>query len=106
MLREVVPPRLRLAARSQRAGLEAAAWMHADDLADANACLPACLRAHTQPANAHVGNVKEFHTPSAPKAPVVPSSADLAKELQAYESEVHGSRSAHACNSMQRHRSS
>ncbi|KAL7005597.1 hypothetical protein EMMF5_004842 [Cystobasidiomycetes sp. EMM_F5] len=38
-------------------------------------------------ANAHVGNVKEFHSPSAPKAPVVPTGADLAKELEAYDAE-------------------
>ncbi|KAK9894992.1 hypothetical protein P389DRAFT_172521 [Cystobasidium minutum MCA 4210] len=38
-------------------------------------------------ANAHVGNVKEFHTPAAPKAPVVPTGAELAKEIEAYERE-------------------
>ncbi|CAD6583825.1 MAG: hypothetical protein CYPHOPRED_002503 [Cyphobasidiales sp. Tagirdzhanova-0007] len=38
-------------------------------------------------ANSHVGQVKEFHSPTAPTAPSVPSSADLAKELDAYERE-------------------
>ncbi|GAA93950.1 uncharacterized protein L969DRAFT_92144 [Mixia osmundae IAM 14324] len=42
----------------------------------------------TQSKDAHVGHVKEFHTPSAPKAPTIPSSADLAKELEAYANEV------------------
>lgn len=41
-----------------------------------------------QAANAHVGQVKEFHSPSTPTAPSVPSSADLASEIEAYEREV------------------
>lgn len=41
-----------------------------------------------QAANAHVGQVKEFHSPTAPQAPVVPTGADLAKELEAYDREV------------------
>jgi F-type H+-transporting ATPase subunit h len=44
----------------------------------------------TQAANSHVGQVKEFHSPAAPSAPQVPSSADLAKELDAYEKAVRG----------------
>ena len=35
-----------------------------------------------------MGQVKEFHTPSAPKTPEVPSSSELAKQLEAYDSEV------------------
>lgn len=38
-----------------------------------------------QAKDAHMGQVKEFHSPSAPQKPDVPSSADLAKELEAYE---------------------
>lgn len=43
---------------------------------------------YMQAANSHVGQVKEFHSPAAPSAPQVPSSADLAKELDAYEKAV------------------
>jgi hypothetical protein len=44
--------------------------------------------ARTQSANAHVGQVKDFHAPTSPQAPSVPSGQDLAKELEAYEREV------------------
>jgi F-type H+-transporting ATPase subunit h len=39
-----------------------------------------------QAADAHVGQVREFATPSAPKAPAVPSSSELASQLQSYSS--------------------
>ena len=50
-----------------------------------------------QAANAHVGHVKEFHSPAAPKAPVVPTGADLAKEIEAYEREVSFLIHLHTC---------
>merc|ERR1711977_139853 len=38
-----------------------------------------------KPKDAHVGVVKEFHSPAAPSAAAVPSGSDLAKEIEAYE---------------------
>jgi len=42
----------------------------------------------SQAKDAHVGQVKEFHSPAAPAKPESLSSADLAKELSAYDASV------------------
>ncbi|KDN39855.1 hypothetical protein K437DRAFT_279314 [Tilletiaria anomala UBC 951] len=47
------------------------------------------LKAYKPPqkaADTHIGQVREFATPSAPKAPAAPSSSELASQLDAYAS--------------------
>lgn len=43
---------------------------------------------YQQAKDAHVGQVKEFHSPASPAKPESLSSADLAKELDAYDASV------------------
>lgn len=47
-----------------------------------HSCSPNCQ----QSADSHKGQVREFQSPSAPKAPEVPSSSDLSSQLEAYAS--------------------
>ncbi|GAC98690.1 hypothetical protein PHSY_006284 [Pseudozyma hubeiensis SY62] len=42
--------------------------------------------ANNQAADSHKGQVREFQTPAAPKAPAVPSSSELSSQLEAYAS--------------------
>ncbi|KAK0524372.1 hypothetical protein OC834_001042 [Tilletia horrida] len=44
-------------------------------------------KAPAKAADAHVGQVRDFHAPSAPKAPVAPASAELSSQLDAYAKE-------------------
>ncbi|KIS69838.1 uncharacterized protein UMAG_02360 [Mycosarcoma maydis] len=41
-------------------------------------------KAPPKAADAHKGQVREFQTPAAPKAPAVPSSSELSSQLEAY----------------------
>ncbi|EST05872.1 ATPase, F0 complex, subunit H [Kalmanozyma brasiliensis GHG001] len=43
-------------------------------------------KAPPKAADSHKGQVREFATPSAPKAPAVPSSSELSSQLEAYSS--------------------
>ncbi|KAK0552187.1 hypothetical protein OC846_001911 [Tilletia horrida] len=44
-------------------------------------------KAPPKAADAHVGQVRDFHAPSAPKAPVAPASSELSSALDAYSKE-------------------
>ncbi|KAL9931824.1 hypothetical protein V8E36_009374 [Tilletia maclaganii] len=44
-------------------------------------------KAPPKAADAHVGQVRDFHTPSTPKAPAAPAAAELSSQLDAYYKE-------------------
>ncbi|KAE8211284.1 hypothetical protein CF319_g2743 [Tilletia indica] len=44
-------------------------------------------KAPPKAADAHVGQVRDFHTPTAPKAPAAPAAAELSSQLDAYAKE-------------------
>ncbi|PWN50201.1 hypothetical protein IE53DRAFT_387527 [Violaceomyces palustris] len=74
----------RSASRSQVRAISSSVVVSKDHVTEIYLRELKAYKAPAKAADAHVGQVRDFHAPQPPKAPVVPSSAELSSQLETY----------------------